>query len=48
MHSRSPSRAAEDLGAMVLTKYLDKSMTSRDVETVMDTLFKPLDNQMET
>ena len=33
---------------MVLTKYLDKSMTSRDVETVMDTLFKPLDNQMET
>ena len=48
MHSMRPGRAAEDIGAMVLTKYLDKSRTSREVEIVMDSLFKPLDNQMET
>ena len=48
MHNMRPIRAAEDIGAMVLTKYLDKSRTSREVEIVMDSLFKPLDNQMET
>ena len=42
------SKAAEGIGAMVLTTYLDKSMNSRQVETVMDSMFKPLDNQMET
>ena len=37
----SPSRCADDVGMRILRLYLDKSKNARDIERVMNHIFKP-------